>query len=173
MPILEYVRESWAAWLLVCALTVCGLTLVLARPSVGARAPTDRQMTPRAVLDLMPLFLCASAIRALLGIGLTLQGRLAEQLAVGVVLAAAANNLPAAAAVHTSGPSGTWAMVVAMAVRPNLLITGSIAALICRRIAHDADVSFGFATFSLLGLALVPLQLLAAVGGLFVTGAVH
>ncbi len=173
MPTLEYVRESWAAWLLVCVVTVCGLTLALARPGASGCASADRQMTPRALLDLVPVFLCASAIRALLGLGLTFQGRFAQQLTAGIVLAATANNLPAAAAVHPSGLSETWAMVLAMAVGPNLLITGSIATLICRRIARDDGVPFDVAAFSLLGLVLVPLQVAAAVGGLFVSGVVH
>jgi Na+/H+ antiporter NhaD/arsenite permease-like protein len=169
----EYLRQSWAAWLLVCGLTVCGLTLALARPGLSGRDSADRKMKPRALLDLAPLYLCASAIRALLGVGLVFPGRFAGQLTAGVVFAAAANNLPAAAAVHPSGPTGTWAMVLAMAIGPNLLVTGSIATIICRRIARDDGVSFGIATFSLLGLAFVPLEVAAAVAGLFVTGALH
>jgi Na+/H+ antiporter NhaD/arsenite permease-like protein len=156
MSTLEYVRGSWAAWLLVCVLTVCGLTLALARPGGVGHGVADRPMTIWALLDLVPLFVCASATRALLGVGLTLQGRFAGQLGEGFVFAAAANNLPAAAAVHPSGPGGTWAAVLAMAIGPNLLITGSIATIICRRIARDEGASFGIATFSLLGLIAVP-----------------
>lgn len=173
MSTLEYVRGSWAAWLLVCALTVCGLTLALARPGGTGHGLAARPMRVQTLLDLIPLFVCASAVRALLGVGLTLGGRFAGQLSVGIVLAAAANNLPAAAAVHPSGPSGTWAAVLAMAIGPNLLITGSIASIICRRIARDEGASFGIATFSLLGLIAVPLQALAATGGLLVTGVLH
>jgi Na+/H+ antiporter NhaD/arsenite permease-like protein len=92
---------------------------------------------------------------------------------VGIVFAAGANNLPAAAAVHAAGPDGTWVAVLAMAVGPNLLLTGSIATLISRRIAREGGARFGAAMFSLAGLAIVPLQALAAVAGLLVTGALR
>jgi Na+/H+ antiporter NhaD/arsenite permease-like protein len=153
------------------ALTVAVLTLALAgRPNSGTGAVGDQRKSLRAVLDLPPMFLGASAIRALLGAGLTLHGGFVEQLGGGSVFAAALNNLPAAAAVHATGATGRWAAVLAMAIGSNLLVTGSVATLICRRIARDAGVQFGAARFSLLGLAFVPLQILAAAIGLHATG---
>jgi hypothetical protein len=121
------------------------------------RGGGDQRLSLRAVLDLAPMFLGASAIRALLGSGLTLRGGFVEQLGGGSVLAAELNNLPAAAAVHAIGATGRRAAVLAMAIGSNLLVTGSVATLICRRIARDAGVQFGAARFSLLGLAFVPL----------------
>jgi arsenical pump membrane protein len=174
LPLGAYLRQSWAAWLLVCGLTVVGLTLLLAgRREAGAATGASRRMTARALVDLPPLFAWATAIRALLGAGLILHGRFFEQLTTGIALAAAVNNLPAAAAVHVSGMAGTWAAVLAMAVGPNLLLTGSIATLISRRIARDDGVPFSPVSFSLLGLALVPAQLVAAVVGLLLTGALR
>jgi len=114
------------AWLMMSALTVAVLTLALAgRPNSGTRAVGDQRKSLRAVLDLPPMFLGASAIRALLGAGLTLHGGFVEQLGGGSVFAAALNNLPAAAAVHATGATGRWAAVLAMAIGSNLLVTGS------------------------------------------------
>jgi hypothetical protein len=47
------------------------------------------------VFDLVPMFLIASGIRALLGTGLTLHGSFTSQLADGAIVACAASNLPA------------------------------------------------------------------------------
>jgi len=166
-----YLRESWAAWLLVCGATICGLTLLLARrheKNAGGR--TVRPLTIQALLDLGPLFVCASALRALLGAGVTLPGHFLAELMTGSLVAACVNNLPAAAAVHAAGTSEAWAAILAMAIGPNLIVTGSIATLICRRLARDDAVQFSFATFSLLGLVLVPVELLAAGVGLLATG---
>jgi len=169
-----YLRESWAAWLGVSALTVVGLALVLSgRPSSVAKAVGDRGASIGAVLDLMPMFACATAIRALLGAELVLHGGFAWQAAVGTLLAAGVNNLPAAAAVHAIGDSGLWAAILAMAIGPNILLTGSVATLICRRIARDRGVRLGAARLSLLGMAVTPLQILVAVAGLHATGAIH
>ena len=87
------------------------------------------------------MFLAASAIRALLTHGIALHGSFAGQLADGTVLAAGLNNLPAAAALHPAGPAGLWAAILAAAIGPDLLITGSVATLICRRIARDAGAA--------------------------------
>jgi Na+/H+ antiporter NhaD/arsenite permease-like protein len=50
---------------------------------------------------------------------------------------------------------------------------GSVATLICRRIAREGGVKFGAARFSLLGIAVTPFQILVAVVGLHATGAFH
>lgn len=169
-----YLRESWVAWLAVTALTVVGLAIVLAgRPGGGGRAVVERGASISAVLDLVPMFACATAIRSLLGAELILQGGFARQAAIGILLAAGVNNLPAAAAVHAIGNSGPWAAILAMAIGPNVVLTGSVATLICRRIARDDGVRLGAARLSLIGIALVPLQILVAVAGLHATGALH
>jgi Na+/H+ antiporter NhaD/arsenite permease-like protein len=169
-----YLRESWVAWLAVTGLTVVGLALVLAgRPGTGGQADVERGASIGAVLELLPMFACATAIRALLGAELVLHGGFVRQAATGTLLAAGVNNLPAAAAVHVIGNSGPWAAILAMAIGPNVLLTGSVATLICRRIARDHGVRLGAARLSLLGIAVVPLQILVAVVGLHVTGALR
>lgn len=119
------------------------------------------------------MFAAASAIRAILAAGIGLQGGLAGQLAVGSAVTAVANNLPAAAALRPAGWPGLWAAILATAIEPGLLITGSVATLICRRIARDAGAKLRAVQFSLIGSALLPAQLAAAVLGLHLTGALR
>jgi arsenical pump membrane protein len=124
----------------------------------------------RAASDLLPIFGLASGIHALLGTGLALHGSLAGQLAEGSALAAIAGNLPAAAAAAPASTPGLWAAILATAIGANLLITGSVATLICRRIAGDGGARFDAVQFSAIGVALVPAQLAAATLGLHITG---
>ena len=168
--VIEYVREGWVAWLLVTVLTVVWLAL-LNRPSrrpspvVSSLATTPRSLVP-TVLDLLLMFVIASSIRALLGGGLTLHGGFVAQFVVGSLIAAGANNLPAAVAVQTTGHSVPWAAILSMAMGPNLLVTGSVASIICRRIGLSHGVRFGSVAFSLLGTVMLPIQFLAACAGL-------
>ena len=194
-----YLGDSWLAWLLVTGLTVGTLSVISAArlrrggagvlgsgahrggpercpdapaasgPARGCVAPLARPAL--ALLDLVPMFVAAVAIRALLDGGLHLDGDWLAQLGMATGLAAGANNLPAAAAVVVSGAASRWAAVLGLAIGPNLLLTGSVASLISRRIARDGGGGFGAARLSLLGAALLPLQLLLATTGLRLTGA--
>jgi Na+/H+ antiporter NhaD/arsenite permease-like protein len=168
-----YLRASWIAWLAVVAVTVLGLTGLLAR---GGEPPATRKLdqrgiSPRALWDLVPMFLAATAIRTLLAGGIEIPGRFFEQAGVGSLLAAGVNNLPAAAAVHAASASGAWAGVLSMAIGPNLFLTGSVATVICRRLAREGGVELDPVRFSLVGLALTPLQLTVAFAGLHLAGA--
>jgi arsenical pump membrane protein len=116
------------------------------------------------------MFQVASAVRGLLQAGVCLRGPFLGQVAAGSALAAGVNNLPAAAAIRPAGPASSWAAILAMAVGPNLLLTGSVATLICRRIAHDGGAELRAGRFARLGGVLVPLQLGAAAIGLRLTG---
>ena len=170
IPALEYLRQGWAAWLLVTVFTVGCLALLIRRSTNHSRgaarqAAAHRPIIP-TILDLLPMFVIASAIRALLGGGLTLRGGFGAQFLVGSLLAAGVNNLPAAAAVRTATAGVPWAAIWAMAIGPNLLVTGSIASIICRRIALDLGVRFESGTYSVLGAAMLPFQFLAACAGL-------
>ena len=167
---LEYIREGWVAWLLVTVLTVGSLALLNRRSVHCPAAPAPRLATPRqiipTILDLVLMFVIASAIRALLGGGLTLHGGFVAQVVAGSLLAAGANNLPAAAALQTATNGVPWPAIWSMAMGPNLLVTGSVATIICRRSALDNGVRFESRTFSVLGAAMLPLQFLAACAGL-------
>ena len=173
LPALAYLRGSWLAWLLVVAVTVGPLSGWLARAGTGpARAPGARPSL-RAVLDLVPMFAAASAIRAILAVGVALRGGLAVQLAAGSALACAVNNLPAAAALRPAGTAGLWVAILATVIGPGLLLTGSVATLICRRIAREAGAALRAWQFTAIGSVLVPAQLAAAVIGLHLTGALR
>jgi Na+/H+ antiporter NhaD/arsenite permease-like protein len=171
LPALAYLRSSWLAWLLVTAITLGPLSAWLAHAGTGPARATQDRPSARTALDLMPMFLAASAIRALLAQGIALHASFAGQLADGTALAAGLNNLPAAAALHPAGPAGLWAAILAAAIGPNLLITGSVATLICRRIARQAGTALSAWQFTAIGSALMPAQLAAATLGLHITGA--
>ena len=89
------------------------------------------------------------------------------------MLACGASNLPAAAAILPAGVPGLWAAILATTVGPNLVITGSVATLITRRIARDAGARLTIWQFSAIGIALIPAQLAVATLGLHVIGALR
>jgi hypothetical protein len=96
-------------------LTIGCLTLLIRGSTNGqAVAPqlleASRPIVP-TILDLIPMFVTASSIRTLFGSGLTLHGGFVGQFAVGSLLAAVANNLPAAAAVGIPTIAVPWAAV--------------------------------------------------------------
>jgi Na+/H+ antiporter NhaD/arsenite permease-like protein len=118
------------------------------------------------------MFIGASASRALIGpAGFTLSGGFVHAAALGSLVAAIVNNLPAAAAAQVEGTLARWAAILALALGPNLLITGSLASLICRRLARSHEASFSAGAFTLMGSLLPPAQMGAALLGLHVTGA--
>jgi Na+/H+ antiporter NhaD/arsenite permease-like protein len=173
LPASAYLRGSWLAWLLVVAVTIGPLAGWLAPAGTGPARASSAGPSGRAALDLIPLFATASAIRAVLAAGITLRGGLAAQLATGSAVACVLNNLPAAAALHPAGPARLWAAILATAIGPGLLLTGSVATLICRRIARDDGAALRAWQFTAVGSVLVPAQLAAAVLGLHLTGALH
>jgi Na+/H+ antiporter NhaD/arsenite permease-like protein len=168
---LAYLRGSWLAWLLVVTVTVGSLSCWLEWAGTGAARAGHARPSGRAALDLIPMYLAASSIRAILAAGITLRGGIAAQLAAGSLLASVVNNLPAAAALRPVGPTGLWAAILATAIGPGLLITGSVATIICRRIAVESGAVLRAWQFTAIGSALVPAQLVAAVIGLHFAGA--
>jgi Na+/H+ antiporter NhaD/arsenite permease-like protein len=167
LPLPDYVRGSWLAWLLVVAITIGPLTAWLTRAGTAGTGPAQAAPggpSARATLDLLPMFVIASAIRAILADGITVRGGITAQLALGAAIAAAVSNLPAAAALHPAGALGLWAAILA---------TGSVATVICRRITRDAGATFKAWQFSAAGSALLPAQLAVAMLGLHITGALR
>jgi Na+/H+ antiporter NhaD/arsenite permease-like protein len=167
----DYLASSWLPWLLVTAVTIGPLTAWAARGRADRARTVTGGPSARAASGLLPMFCIASGTRALLGTGLALHGSLTAQLAQGSALAAAASNLPAAAALTPGSTAGLWAAILATAIGPSLLLTGSVATLICRRIARDGGTTLGAGQFTITGLLLVPAQLAAAALGLHLTGA--
>ena len=172
----DYLGGSWLAWLLVMAITIGPLTAWLTPAGTAGTGPARAAPagpSARAALDLIPMFLIASAVRAILADGLTLRGGTTAQLAVGAAIAAAVSNLPAAAALHPAGATGLWAAILATTIGPNLIITGSVATVICRRITRDAGATFKAWQFSAAGSALLPAQFAVAMLGLHIAGALR
>ncbi|HXW45232.1 MAG TPA: SLC13 family permease [Streptosporangiaceae bacterium] len=171
LPALTYVSQSWLPWLLVMTVTLAPLACWVGNASTGEAHPVTARPSLRALTDLMPTFLIASGVRTLLGAGLVLHGSFARQLGEGTALASMANNLPAAAAIVPDTRGAFWAAILATTIGPNLLITGSVATLICRRIAREGGARLSALRLSAIGLLLVPAQLAAATLGLHLAGA--
>jgi arsenical pump membrane protein len=167
---LAYISHSWLPWILVTATTLGPLALWAGTAATSPAHAVTAGPSARAVSDLVPMFLLAAAIRALLGTGLALHGSFTGQLTGGALLASAVSNLPAAAAIVPAGTPGLWAAILATTVGPGLLVTGSVATLITRRIARDGNARLSAWQFTAIGLALVPAQLAAATLGLHITG---
>jgi arsenical pump membrane protein len=170
-----YLRASWPAWMAVAGLTIAALTSLVVR----MRSPdplmdvSPRWSLPAILADLLAMFLLASALRSLLPAGLQVGGSFPMKAGGDAFLAAATNNLPAAAAIHPVTAAARWAGVLGMAIGPNLLLTGSVATVVCRRIAREGGADLDAVRFTLVGLLLVPLQLAAGTLGLLASGAVH
>ena len=78
------------------------------------------------------------------------------------------------AALRPAKRAGLWAATLAIAIGPGLLaILGSVATLICRRIARDAGAALRAWQFTAIGSVLVPAQLAAVVIGPHLTGALR
>jgi Na+/H+ antiporter NhaD/arsenite permease-like protein len=168
----SYLRHVWLAWMLVGMVTVPALTLVTRRRRGTKLAPARVEWSLTVIgADLAAMFVLASSLRALIPGGIGVGAGFWSAALGSSTLAAGANNLPAAAAVHPITSAATWGVIAGLAIGPNLLLTGSVAAVIVRRMARDGGVDFRLRTFTLVGLALVPVQLGAAFVGLRLTGA--
>src|SRR5205823_1222346 len=102
-PTLAYLSGSWLPWILVTAITAGPLALWAGTTATSPAHTATTGPSARTVSELVPMFLSASAIRALLGPGLALHGSFTGQLTTAALLAATTNNLPAAAAIVPAG----------------------------------------------------------------------
>ena len=174
VPAGQYLASTWLAWLLVVAVTSAVLTPIVLRrrPTADARQISMRWSLGRIATDLAAMFLVASGLRAIWTAGVTLPGGYALQTITGSAMASAADNLPIAAIVHGGAGLGPWTAILAMSIGANLFLIGSVATVISRRLATESGARFSLVTFTLIGAALLPLQLAAAYVGLRVTGAI-
>ena len=168
-----YLSASWLAWVAVVAVTTVAVVLFAGRSrgEPGVRAATVAWSLRWLMVDLAAMFLIASGLRAFLTGGITLPGGFALQTATGGALASVFNNLPAAALVHAGVGAGPWPAILGMGAGSNLLITGSVATVICRRLAREGGARFSVARLSAVGLVLLPVQLVVAYLGLRLAGA--
>ncbi|GEM_PF-1664486 len=164
-----FIEMSWLAWTVVLILTVSCLSFLLRPGAESLNAPREANLLA-LLADLLPLYLAASAIRGMLVHGLGLGGSFVTQFLFASVLAAALDNLPAASVIHAHGVAGHWAAILGLAMGPNLLVTGSLATVLCRRLALDRGAGFSAWRFSALGLFLLPIQALTAASFLHVAG---
>jgi Na+/H+ antiporter NhaD/arsenite permease-like protein len=162
----SFVAAAWPSWLAVSVLTVTLMTLLVrALPSRGM-APFVRRTSwslPRIGADLAAMFVVATSLRVLLPGGWTLPAAPAEAATVGSLLASGLNNLPVAAILHPSTGASMWPAILAVTMGSNLLVIGSVATVIVRRLARESGATFSAARFSAVGVVVVPLQF-AAVG---------
>ncbi|WP_088305170.1 SLC13 family permease [Mycolicibacterium peregrinum] len=111
------------------------------------------------------------AMRGLLPVGDSLPALLGLA-AVAAVLANLVNNLPAVLVllplVAGAGPAAVLAVLIGVNVGPNLTYVGSLSNLLWRTVVHREGLPARFTEFSRVGLATVPLTLVASVGALWV-----
>jgi arsenical pump membrane protein len=114
----------------------------------------------------------SSVVDALTPHGSSLPALLAVA-AVSAVLANLVNNLPATliivAVVSASAPGGVLAMLIGVNVGPNLTYVGSLATLLWRRIVHAHDEDVDIREFLKLGALTVPVTLVVATAGLWLS----
>jgi arsenical pump membrane protein len=93
--------------------------------------------------------------------------------AVAAALSNIVNNLPAVLVllplVAGGGPAAVLAVLIGVNVGPNLTYLGSLANLLWRNVVRSEDVPAGVVMFSLVGAATVPLTVVLAVLGLWVS----
>lgn len=162
----SFVATAWPSWLAVTVLTVALMTLLVRAMPSRAGAPFVRRTSwslPRIGADLAGMFIVATSLRVLLPGGWTLPSEPVVAAAVGSLLASGLNNLPVAAILHPAAGTSMWPAILAVTMGSNLLVTGSVATVIVRRLARESGASFSAVWFSAVGLVVVALQF-AAVG---------
>lgn len=82
--------------------------------------------------------------------------------ALASVFAVGLNNLPAAVLLTPTPPVHARALLLGLNLGPNLAVTGSLSAILWLRVARSLGARPSVVTYSLLGLAVVPVSLAAA-----------
>lgn len=60
--------------------------------------------------------------------------------------------------------------IIGLAIGPNLLLTGSVATVLCRRIARESGTDLPWTRFTAVGATLLPIQLVLVAIGFRMTG---
>ncbi|OMC27978.1 arsenic transporter [Mycobacterium sp. GA-1841] len=169
------VSPAWAA---------LGGALVLGVRSLAQRRSTIGGIARAVNLPFLAFVLCLGVVvdavvrNGLDGIMrdmLPMGGSLPELLAlaaIAAVLANLVNNLPAVLVllplVAAAGPAAVLAVLIGVNVGPNLTYVGSLSNLLWRRVVHRDGLPAKATEFSWIGLATVPLTLVASVLALWV-----
>jgi arsenical pump membrane protein len=159
------------------AVTVAATVLILALHNaalpvlaVGIVAVAIRRLRPKlAPQVLVSLFLLAVALGTLARLWhgpATLVGKLGGVgvAALGAISSVAINNLPAATLLSAQAPPHPLPLLIGLNLGPNLAFTGSLSAYLWYRAARGVGAQPSLKTSSVLGLALVPLTIAAALG---------
>jgi arsenical pump membrane protein len=140
--------------------------------AVGIAAVALRRLRPRLSLHVLGgLFLLAVALGTLArrwsgpaslvahlgGVGAA---------ALGAVSSVAINNLPAATLLSARPPAHPLPLLIGLNLGPNLAVTGSLSAYLWYQAARRVDARPSLKQLSLLGIALVPLTIAAALAAL-------
>jgi arsenical pump membrane protein len=154
------------------ALAAAGLVVLLPNAALpvlalGLAATAARRLSPR--LDMRALTLLFA-----LAVGLGTVGRLWRGpthlldssgtwtvAAIGAVSSVLVNNLPAAVLLSAQPPMHPDALLLGLDLGPNLAVTGSLSAVLWLHAARTVGARTSIATYSRLGLILVPLTLTA------------
>lgn len=97
----------------------------------------------------------------------------ASTVVTAIVAAAASvviNNLPAASLLAARPPSAAHALLVGLDLGPNLAVSGALSAVLWLQVARAVEARPSAMRYSLVGLAVVPVSMAAALGAL---GVVH
>jgi arsenical pump membrane protein len=126
---------------------------------------------PVALAGLFVLAVSAGSLARLWTVPATVAataGRLASAL-LGAAGAVTVNNLPAAMLLTSHPPAHPLFLLLGLNLGPNLVITGSLSAVLWRRLARENGAEVSVTRYVRLGLIVVPLTLAAAVAGLVVS----
>ncbi len=102
----------------------------------------------------------------------TLLSHLDQWAAAGVGAAASVlfNNLPAASLLAARPPDQPFALLIGLNLGPNLFVTGSLAWILWLRAARNTGAQPSIARAARLGVVVVPVSMIVAVGMLTLTG---
>ncbi len=163
----------------VATLSAGAFVLVLRNPAlpvfaIGLAATTLRRLRPRLEARSLALVLAltiavGSLARLSTGLARLVAGHGAwATAALGAAASVAINNLPAAVLLSALPPPNPQALLLGLDLGPNLAATGSLSALLWLRAARTVNARPSLATYTRLGLVLVPATL---AGTLVVSGA--
>jgi arsenical pump membrane protein len=144
------------------ALPVLALGVVVA---VGARLGVRRSLraaNPALLLGVLGLAILLGTVARGIDLRLLEHAGRWETAWVGAGAAVLVNNLPAAVVLSWHVPAHPRALLLGLDLGPNLAVTGSLSAVLWLQVARAAGARPSILRYTLLGLALVPLTLVAA-----------
>jgi arsenical pump membrane protein len=167
------------AALLVLVLTDPALPVLALGLLVTGGQVARRRLPLRTAARALNVFLLLGLFAAAVGLGTVARlwgapGRLMSSVgywqtaALGAVASVLLNNLPAAVLLASSPPTYPRALLLGLNLGPNLAITGSLSAILWIRVARATQAHPSAATYSKLGVLLVPVSIAAALVALAV-----